>query len=690
MEQIGIEFTPKNYQQTIEVFGKIEASLLKLYGVAEQVGGVFSRMQQGTSAMSSASKQFSADVTSMQRSVAELGKTTNKVFGEMGAAIDKTGKKTGGKGSSTDGGWFGSMGQMGALPFILRWKFYSETLKGMYAVWDDVLMGAGREKIVEPLRDIAVVGFDKAQRRRTEEMGRQHISKFWSAGTQKDYLIGVAEAGSAFDVNDPMFQGKGVEELNKMTQTGAVLAASSRMKHEQAQKLLMAMVHSQMSFLPEAERKKYQGGEKKVSDLAASTAGKVAEIIKLSPSWGKDIDYLMQYAAPSALQRGWKLESLLGVAGAMALPGFRGTKLGRGMKMIMEKETEQYGALWAMSTPEGKAAYLSKTGAEQKEFRLKMGPIMDKLMAKDPLGFFAMAGEWLKSTSMSDESLARVGFAQQWIGQVRALAEPYVLQKARLFEQQLMEISNAEKAKGYVMDAQQDEPGWWKTRLSNAWDGFTQSWSADSPMGKTIEGYIGFLEHMTWLNQGSPKFNWETFLVETKDLVFHGAVMGLFLQNIADMGTALGKLAGVIPKDYQAPNLEEHWEGIKTKLQATIEGAQGFFSKLDKAMEGPATAFGAAIGKIIHLENWNASLLAPKVEPLTPTEDPLAAMAAAMGAGALPTAAPTEGEEKKIVIEVPVQLDGNEIGRATAEYFDKQRVAGGQVWGSGFGSGGLP
>lgn len=506
-----------------------------------------------------------------------------------------------------------------ALPYLARWFGMYAGGRAGYRSFEDIALGGARKELMEPSKDLAAVGFDALQRKRTEIAGQKFLRNVWAAGNIKDYLGAVAEAGSAIDVNDPRFGGKGVDVLNKMGQSSAILGAVSQMRTEAASKLLMSTLHAQLFQMPDAQRVKYETGKADWGQFAETTAGKIGEIIKTSMIWGKDVQLGLSYALPSALSKGWSLDTILAMLGTGKTAGYPGQKFGRGLRAILEGETGKIGALSLAGGDEKVwAKYQAMTGSQKKAERGRMSVEIGRRMGTDPWGLFRDMGGWLDTAEKRGiDPQQGLGLSKEWIGQMRLMGKQGFISTAQKAEQQLRERKGLGPSMAALNDIQADS-GWLGTRLSNSWTGLKQSLGRDTPLGGMVDSWAAGMDMLADYNNSGAKFNYRTALRETKDFLVHGLGEGLY-QTVKGFQQAIAQELSHTFMPGKVPSLDAlrmFPSEIHAKFEGFVSGINGTFSSIDKAVQGRLEAWKKAFSDVnqwMTPDPW-AGKLTPKMD----------------------------------------------------------------------------
>jgi len=622
-QQIGITYAVHGAEQVISTYQQMGQALSSFHMKLTDMGRSLTTFHQRLSMFGRDTpglKSAVRDLNVMNRELRDTSRVAEKAtrelreatiaasrFGKAGrAAMAGGGVMPVPTGDGPHGGGRAAS-QAGLSPF----GFMGRYIVGSYAGYGaarmvkDIGFGAARKDIVEPLKDLGAIGFDAGQRKATEVMGQQFLRGVWSAGDIKDYLGAVAEVGSAMNVNDPSFKGKGLQELNKMAQYAATMGSVSQMKTPEASKLLMSTVHSQLFQMPDKTRKQYESGEIPMSRLAESTAGKISQIIKESSIWGKDVSLGLQYALPSALAKGWKLDTILAVLGTGKTAGYPGQKLGRGVRAILEGETGKIGAL-AMAGAEDSTLwekYKGLKGGEQKDLRGKLAVKIGKQIGEDPWSLFAKMGQWLdKAEARGIDPVQTLGLSKEWVGQMRLMSKPGFIEKGRSAEQSLKGTTGMDQARKYQADVQKD-PGYMTTRLENSWTAVKQSMARGTPLGGMVEGLLDTLDMITDMNSSASKFNYKTFATEMKDFGVHGVLFG-WAQILSNMTIGMGQAAGVLSDAAKAPEIEAVYQDMKVVIPARLRGinvaARDWSKRLLNAITDPFTQAGLDYEKLVN------------------------------------------------------------------------------------------
>lgn len=519
---------------------------------------------------------------------------------------------SGAAGSGARGGRAAS--QMGLSPygFMGRWwgAYMGAHAAGRFA--KDTALGGARADLMPGLRDLGMVGFDRAQRMQTENTGFKFLRGMYSGGDIKQYMGAVAEAASAFDVNSQMFAGKGVEALNKLAQTSMYLGASSQMGAVGASKLLMNTIHAQMAQMPLAQREKYQSGQLSVADLGEKTGGKIAKIIQSASIWGTDVANSMAYALPSALAKGWDMDTLLALVGAARTAGHKAPKIGRGLKSMIEGETGKVAglAIAGAEDPTMWQQYNALPSAQRKQYKAELTNTMDQLLRQDPVKYFERVGKWIKvAESRGINLVQQLGFSKEWIGLTRLFGEESFLQQVRQQKAGLAKANSMAEVKGFVGDIQQD-PGWISTRAGNTWKEITSGMASNTPLGGMVESWLELGSMIADWNRGASKFNWGTALGELKDFGVHGLIGGL-AQTTADIASSLAQRFGILDQGEQFTGFEERLSQIEAfpgkvqgYLQSMVDRVGNWFTELDATIASKIEAAKGAISAV-DPRNWN-------------------------------------------------------------------------------------
>lgn len=499
--------------------------------------------------------------------------------------------------------------------FLARWWSFYMGASGASRFGKDVLLAGSREKMVEPLRDLGMVGFSTEQRKKTEITGQRFVRGMWAGGDTQDYLKSTAEVASALDVNDPAFKGRGVEEINRMAQMAMKLGASSQMSAQQATKLLIAATHAQKFQMPESLQQRYDSGELSVADLAEKTGSKIAKIVKISSTWGTDIQHFLNYALPSALSKGWTMDKILGLEGTLRTAGYPGQKAGRATKSILEGEGGKLAgvALAGHDDPRIAALYMKAPAAAQKRGRELYAQKLDELAKKDTYAYFDLMGKAIeKAEARGIDPVRSLGMSKEWIGIVRTLTKSGTIAKWKKSANELEATSTMAEIDASIQDIQSDS-GWLMKRLGNSWAGMTSSLGRNTPLGKTVESWMDGLDMISDFNNGADKFNYKTALTEGKDFLLHGALFGT-IQEIANFTEAGMKTTGLLSENTKLATVEELWSGLLGKIDSAYNGIQSFvnaagrgFDQLDATLKPLAESVSGIFSKINPLSWFKGS-----------------------------------------------------------------------------------
>ncbi len=414
----------------------------------------------------------------------------------------------------------------------------------------NTMLGGARESMVDPLRDLTNVSLNKQARAYTEKEGFKFLQKYYAGGGIEDYLSAAAEVGSALDVNKI-----GVRALNRLTRTSALLGMGTQMSGEEATKLLMGTVHAQLAQMPKARSEAYLSGKADIGALGEKTAGKLYKIIQVASIWGKDVQNALAYALPTALEKGWKIDDLLGIVGTMKTAGHKAPKIGRFLKAFVEGETGKHAKLAIADDPEKWARYKSLRGEARQEMLAKETTRMDQWLKRDPWGYFQRVGELAAAAEARGQNLVQqMGLSKQWVGQTRLLTKPSFIERARDQAQQVRGAEGLKELRRNLADVQTDS-GYWSRRFGNTWKDIQSGMSAKSPIGGILDRNLAAMQMFADWNRGG-KWNYADVLGTGKDFLLHGLIGGIS-QEAANAYSDVGKALGLLDKRAKPVNFEE-------------------------------------------------------------------------------------------------------------------------------------
>jgi hypothetical protein len=601
-QEIGIVFGVKGDDVVDRTFIRIGESITRLYSQIDTLTtkftglmssadasiGAFRGIAENLNSVGAAARTANSQLSNLNRELAVAQKVSNKISPVGAGGVAPVGAGTT-KPSKTGSPRTESQMGFGPAGFMARWWLYSSMFQGTGGMLKDVGLGAAREPLVNPLRDMAMIGFDKKQRLQTEIKGQDFLRKVWVAGGIEDYLKAVAEVGSALDVNDPQFKGQGVEALNRMAQNVMRLAASSQMTPQAASKSLMAATHSQLFQMPEKEQKAYAAGDKSIADLSETTAAKMAKIIKVSSIWGPDLSRFLDYSMPSALSKGWSLDMMLGYAGTMRTAGYPGQKVGRGLRSLLEAETGKMGLLAAAGSENEDTFNLFKglKGTEKKKLQEKLVPLINKQLKDDPIGLFEKMGKWIERAEQRGVDLQQsLGFSKEWVGHVRMASKPGTIARWRKSTEESSKATSMGEVQGQIDDAQ-DEVGTLTTRLDNSWKAFKQATARTGAAKNMVSSWTSAMDLMTNAFNSDEKIGYLDVLKEGGNFLLHG-VLGGINDELGKLGVEIGKSLKLLPEDFKPPSFEEGLEqlkGIPEKLKSIVDSITEFSSKLGQGID---------------------------------------------------------------------------------------------------------
>lgn len=662
-QQIGIELSVTGQQQVTSTLQQLELTLSQMTSRIHAFTNAWANMAAVTSggmSIQRIAQQFSgigreaATAAPEVRKLSEALRSVKPPVG-VGALGNVANRQTSGvpaaSGASTrtasGGGLGGAFNRfsadspfsgIGAPMFMLRFMAWHQAFRmGMSGV-KDVLLGGARQELTEPLRDLGAIGFNKNQLRTTEGSANQFVRGFWTGGGSKDYLKAAAQAGSAFDVNDPKYfknSDIGIEQLNRITQQSMVLGAGGQMQADKAAKLLSSAIHSQLTFMPKEEREAYESGEKKVADLGEKTATKMAQIIKLSAIWGTDIANVMSYSMATALQKGWKMDDILAVAGGLVTAGQKGSKIGRGLKHILEAEPGSIANLMiAGGSDDIYAKWNSMKPADQKKLGNALASSVSKKMTSDPVGFFQQLGPVMARAEKRGVNLTSdLGLSKEWIGVLRSMSTEDFAKKWANYKQKMGPDAKWEDIMQYVT-ATQDDAGWMLIRLDNEWKAFKQGLArivgGTSSVRGTLEGALDVLGGLTYaLNVGD---------IDEWQLALSNLYLGLWNAFLAGITKPVRSLIewvgswdmfGNKDLNLQMPSLQQfgdmvvqlvqNYDQIFAKLMEKVNGVIGAARLIDQGKWGDAqqllkdTFLGKAeVAAPQSMAPWGAGVRAPQ------------------------------------------------------------------------------
>ena len=701
-QNIGISFQVKGYDAVISAFDRIDRALTGLDNKLSNLGGRFGGFAESIGVFRNLGREISGATRQASQEIQTL---TGHLVG-ANSAMQKLHATT----AATQGGIGGRAGsQAGLRPgtFMANWWTMYAGATGASNFAKDTLMGRSRAQIVDPLRDLSVIGFNAEQRRASENTGQGFVRQFYSTGNIKDYLGALSEVGSALDVNDPLFKGRGAEQLNQAAQASMLLGGAAQLKGHEASKLLMSAVHAQLFQMPDNIRKSYlETGERSIGDLSQSTAAKIAKTIQTTSIWGTDVQHFLNYSLPSALSKGWNLDEVLGLAGTLRTAGIRGQKAGRGLKSILEGETGKYASVMIAGGDEKEyEKYQALKPAEQKRVRESLIPKINEMMKADKYQFFRDLGSWLDTAeSRGIDPVQKLKLSKEWVGQTRLMSKEGTLERWKKAAEESAAANTLDEVKTKLMEQQAGESGYFEARLSNALTAFKQSIGRDSPIGNILESWVDSLNYWTNLNnQGL--LDKRTALLEVKDFALHGVVGGFF-DSMTSMFADLSKALGVVPESFKPASFEEilsKVSSIPDKLQEGIDAAKGFFDRLDKAIENRIIGFQDAVSaatakveNIISAGNANVSTMfgtdiPEQVAPTAPQSNTMpSAAAGAPPAQEMPPgwldglvqaigAAMGSGEAPQVAVRV--QIGDREVKDIVIETVEEHRMESRANWG---------
>jgi hypothetical protein len=696
-QTIGIDFQPKNVQATIGEFAKIEGALTRLSGVAANVGKVFSSMKEGTSSMSSMTREFSTGITGMNRSISELGSTSKKVFGDMNKLMAGTGKAGGagmlGGGKGAGGDFLGG----GVVPwFMIRWKAYTEMLKAGHAMITDVMLGKKREPLMEQFAGLGYLGLDREQILKLENRGRKFRQDFPAAGIDPKEFLNMARE-SISGMAEYFKPETMAEKVGEITAVGAAMAKVTKTKPEEMERMLGQVVQARLMRMPRAQREAYENQEKDISDLYAETASQVSHVIQKSHMWGKHLTYLASQSLPSALARNVDFGDLAAMFGGLVSAGVGGrgggTRAAVALRNMFETEGEHFAKLHIAAY--GGMAKLSQMPGDAREFFLhKRGEQLMQGAGQDLLGFIQRVGEWAKMAKGRGLELNMMGFPVSFSSALNTfLTEGYLDKVKQIMLEQpqiktLPELAEAMKTKFGVGE---QETAW--RRLSSAWDDMMNAWTlAANKSGETstvANSMVTALDTTTGYFKGT-KSSLDAMMASADAISTTFSYIGGIILKVDEKlkigANELGQRFGekYLPewmrfkKDEQPINLDKYpetmssatgqwWDIITKKYPEAVSTAGGILLEgtKDTGRFAAQDITGAAGGAV----DYTGEVFAPLfdiIKRLTEKTEP-------------------EGEKAPIRIENITQLDGREIARSVNEINAESNRAAGTVFGSGWG-----
>jgi len=388
--------------------------------------------------------------------------------------------------------------------FMMRWMLWGGLIHGAKSLMENVVLGKAREKLVEPESVLAGSNLSREQILATERRGWEFVKRNPHLGSIKDYLDAAGEVISGFSMDllsnlDP----KGAQDqVDRMTRMSMLVGKWTKTTPEVMARLLSKTAEAQLMFMPEAERLKYETGQKQYASLVGEVMGEVASVVITTHAWGRDLANVATYTLPSALELGMSTKNILAMYGALVSGGQKPQLGARGMRSFLEKGGVPLMQLFAAGGPDPKLFGQLKDlrGPAKESFNAQIGTIFMQAFAKDPVAWFKRMTQWYAKAKdqFGPGILKQIGFDPQWRGQLEMMLTPGYFAK---MEQQLKRIeedknlSEEEKARkleeiiaeGLGQDVRY-------MRLKNAWAHMMSEWDL---MAQKSEQVMSFAASIT-------------------------------------------------------------------------------------------------------------------------------------------------------------------------------------------------
>lgn len=628
----GLDSFMTKIERIDSVLNRVGALFDRLAGKAQHVDAAFGRMA-GMERTATTLKGVSRDAAALNAELQATNSLTSKMAAGLNAAVGSVQRfgaamkqaavggpgMPGGPGGPPVGP--GSRGRgdavtpwgMGAYGFMGRWWLAYRGTQAARQGFTDIGMAGAREPLLDPMKDLAAVGFTSKQRTQAEILGQQHIAKYPAIGTLPDYLSAMAEAGSATNVNDPKYRGRGVEQLSRAALAGMKMSAVSQLDPQTGTKLLMSAVHSQLMQMPESQRKVYEG--EKYGELAESTAAKIAKIIKVSQIWGTDVKHGLSYALPSALDKGWSLDTLLGYLGTMRTAGYTGQKAGRGLRAIMEAETGKIANL-AIAANQGPSGlgwkdYQAASSTDQKKIHGEVLSRIKQRMQTDPFSLFQDMGKWIDvAESRGIDPVQHLKLSRDWVGQMRLTGKGGFVEEWRKSSDDVRRTRDMREPDAALADIQQD-PGYLKTRLGNAWTALEQSFGRNHALVTMVDSWVSVMNEITEWNNAGGKIELPAALEKLKDFSVHGVIGGLY-DTVNNLLSPLERAVGLLGPNERPATFEETLatvSSLPSKIAEAGKTVGELFGHVERGLSSISNAANGAMNFITGIEQKIDSIL---------------------------------------------------------------------------------
>lgn len=270
------------------------------------------------------------------------------------------------------------------------------TFWGLMSVWDAATalgtsaMGVSREDLIDPALRLHSIGYKTKEDKRKVERSSADFESYIRGDVKKADLMKVwAEMGSAIPHDDPTAPALTKDTHHSLMKIATAFSRLSEMTPEAGAKHLESILGAYyFSGDPETKRRmREEPGY--MAHFAGTKAGQMYKAIDIFKLQGQDISEFMKYVTPSMLEKGWKFEDILTVAGLSTSTGFKANMAGRGWKTMMDVNADKLGELLLAGSPDAKVAeeYRNSKAGARKRAGFEMYWKHKDIFEKDLFGF---------------------------------------------------------------------------------------------------------------------------------------------------------------------------------------------------------------------------------------------------------------------------------------------------------------
>jgi hypothetical protein len=592
-QSIGIAFSTNNTEmKVIEAVTRIENVMASFAQSAARMsgsmGGAFSAVEQkmGTvttqvGMLNTGLEKVAATARAVQGSLAGM-----KAPPAMGLLAGVSGAKTG---AGTGAGGGGSMFPSGGMVpwFMLRWMAYGAVIHGAKAGITDIVLGKARNKLVEGQNVFAGLNMGREEVLGYENRGYEFIKKNPAAGTIQDYQKTVSEVYNAFATEMDAFKKSNPVEAEKqigdMSEMSMIMAKALKVTPEAFANIVGKASTAQKMFMDQADRAKYDSGEKNIAELYGGTLQKIATVVRTTFMWGKNVGDMMNYVLPSALDVGMDISKVLSLGGVLISSGQKGQKAARGLRHFLEEDVGKLGVIDMAAAPGGLGAYKQYKGlkGESKQWLdAQLTELYKKRFAADPAGTLLKAAESAKVMEKRGIPLSMMNFPKAWVGQIREMMKDGFIEKYNQIMAEMPANLNPEETKAYMEETMarvQGKDVTWM-RISNTWDQMMTTWARIAMEGEGAQQIATNIQGAMskWTSYlkgtGSAVDAVEAGLASVYSMFSYLAgkfadIHAAYAELLAKIGISKGKELGIIPQSTDVPKIAEtHQKGKMSSL----------------------------------------------------------------------------------------------------------------------------